>query len=55
MTELTVVDKLSIRRGASLWFSKIRWLRLLGPLSPGVRMSGEFAAGPRIPPAGGVR
>jgi hypothetical protein len=44
MTGVSVADRLSIRPGASLWFSPIEWLRLLGPLPPGVRMTGEFAA-----------
>ena len=44
MTETTVAGRLSIRPGASVWFSPIEWLRLLGPLPPGVRMTGEFAA-----------
>jgi hypothetical protein len=43
MTENTVAGRLAIRPGASLWFSPIEWLRLLGPLPPGVRMTGEFA------------
>ena len=44
MTENTVAARLAIHPGASLWFSPIEWLRLLGPLPPGVRMTGEFAA-----------
>ena len=43
MTENTVAGRLAIHPGASLWFSPIEWLRLLGPLPPGVRMTGEFA------------
>ncbi len=44
MREPTVADRLGIRPGVSLWFSPIEWLRLLGPLPTGVRMTGEFAA-----------
>jgi hypothetical protein len=44
MTEMTGAERLSIRPGVSLWFSPIEWLRLLGPLPPGVRMTGDFAA-----------
>ena len=44
MTEGTVASRLAIHPGATLWFSPIEWLRLLGPLPPGVRMTGEFAA-----------
>ena len=35
--------RLSIRPGASLWFSPVEWLWMLGPLPPGVRIVGEFA------------
>ncbi len=44
MTDNTLAGRLAIHPGASLWFSPIEWLRLLGPLPPGVRMTGEFAA-----------
>ena len=44
MTEMSTAGSLSIRPGASVWFSPIEWLRLLGPLPRGVRMTGEFAA-----------
>jgi hypothetical protein len=44
MREATVADRLGIRPGVTLWFSPIEWLRLLGPLPPGVTMTGEFAA-----------
>jgi len=44
VTEMTVADRLGIRPGVSLWFMPIEWLRVLGPLPPGVRMTGEFAA-----------
>lgn len=40
----SLAEALLIRPGASLWFSPTEWLRILGPLPPGVRMSGEFAA-----------
>ena len=43
MTDDTVAARLGIHPGASLWFSPIEWLRLLGPLPHGVRMTGEFA------------
>jgi len=43
MSEGSVAARLAIRPGASLWFSPIEWLRLLGPLPPGVTMAGEFA------------
>lgn len=35
--------RLSIRPGASLWFSPVEWLWMLGPMPPGVRVVGEFA------------
>lgn len=44
MTGVTGATKLSIRPGTTLWFQPIEWLRLLGPLPPGVRMTGDFAA-----------
>jgi hypothetical protein len=44
MTEMTVAGRLGIAPGARLWFSPIEWLRMLGPLPPGVMMTGEFAA-----------
>lgn len=40
----SLAEALLIRPGASLWFSPVEWLRVLGPLPPGVRMTGEFAA-----------
>ena len=43
MTDATVAARLAIQPGASLWFSPIEWLQLLGPLPPGIRMTGEFA------------
>ena len=43
MREGSVVDQLGIRPGATLWFSPSEWLRLLGPLPPGVTMTGELA------------
>lgn len=39
----TVASRLGIRAGTALWFQPIEWLRVLGPLPPGVRMTGEFA------------
>jgi hypothetical protein len=44
VTEMTSAERLSIRPGVSLWFSPIEWLRVLSPLPPDVRMTGEFAA-----------
>jgi hypothetical protein len=44
MEDRTVTGRLGIHPGTSLWFSPIEWLRLLGPLPAGVRMTGEFAA-----------
>ena len=44
MTENTGAGRLSIRPGTSLWFQPIEWLRVLGALPPGVRMTGDFAA-----------
>ena len=43
MNEGSVAGRLGIRPGISLWFSPIEWLRLLGPLPPGVTMTGEVA------------
>ena len=43
MNEGSAADRLGIRPGTILWFSPIEWLRLLGPLPPGVTMSGEVA------------
>jgi hypothetical protein len=40
----TIAARLSIRPGTALWFSPIKWLHVLGPLPPGVTMTGEFAA-----------
>ena len=39
-----LAETLLIRPGTSLWFSPTEWLRILGPLPPGVRIVGEFAA-----------
>lgn len=39
----TIAARLGITPGTSLWFSPIEWLSMLGPLPPGVRVSGEFA------------
>lgn len=44
MAGRTLAEALLIRPGAALWFSPVEWLRILGPLPPGVRMTGEFAA-----------
>ena len=44
MTGHSLAETLLIRPGASLWFSPNEWLRILGPLPPGVRLTGEFAA-----------
>jgi len=44
MTGTTLAEALLIRPGSRLWFSPTEWLRILGPLPPGVRMTGEFAA-----------
>jgi hypothetical protein len=43
MNESGIARRLDICPGASLWFSPIEWLRLLGPLPPGVTMTGELA------------
>ena len=43
MPETPVAGRLGIRPGSTLWFSPIEWLHLLGPLPPGVRMTGEYA------------
>ena len=43
MPAATVAGRLGIRPGSSLWFSPIEWLHVLGPLPPGVRMTGEYA------------
>ena len=43
MSEDSVAARLGIHAGTSLWFEPIEWLRLLGPLPTGVRMTGEFA------------
>jgi hypothetical protein len=43
MEDTTLAGRLGIHPGTSLWFSPIEWLRVLGPLPPGVRMTGEFA------------
>jgi hypothetical protein len=39
----TVAERLTIRTGTLLWFSPIEWLRILGPLPPGVTMTANFA------------
>ena len=39
----SLAERLLIRSGTALWFSPIEWLHVLGPLPPGVRMTGEFA------------
>lgn len=44
MSGNTLAETLLIRPGTSLFFSPIEWLRILGPLPPGVTISGEFAA-----------
>ena len=44
MAGKSLAETLLIRPGASLWFSPIEWLWILGPLPPGVRMTAEFAA-----------
>ena len=43
MTVDTIAERLGIRPGTTLWFQPVEWLRVLGPLPPGVRMTGEFA------------
>lgn len=43
MPEPTTAARLSITPGARLWFEPIEWLRILGPLPPGVSITGEFA------------
>src|SRR5690349_4218070 len=43
MTVDTIAERLGIRAGTTLWFQPVEWLRVLGPLPPGVRMTGEFA------------
>ena len=44
MAGKSLAATLLIGPGTSLWFSPIEWLWILGPLPPGVRMTGEFAA-----------
>jgi hypothetical protein len=44
MTGTTLAEALLIRPGSRLWFSPTEWLRILGPLPSGVRLTGEFAA-----------
>lgn len=44
MPELTTAGRLSIAPGARLWFSPTEWLWMLGPLPPGVVVTGELAA-----------
>lgn len=41
---MTFAARLAIAPGARLWFSPIEWLSMLGPLPPGVLVTGEFAA-----------
>jgi hypothetical protein len=43
LTEMSTAGRLGIRPGATVWFQPIEWLRLLGPLPPGVRTTGEYA------------
>ena len=54
-----LAERLLIRPGATLWFQPVEWLRLLGPLPPGVRMatgfSGSTVAIEFVSNAGGVR
>ena len=40
----TIAAKLLIQPGSSLWFQPVEWMRVLGPLPPGVRPTGELAA-----------
>lgn len=44
MTGTTMAARLSIAPGARLWFEPNEWLWMLGPLPPGVMVTGEFAA-----------
>ena len=44
MSQMTLAARLSIPPGSRLWFSPIEWLRVLGPLPPGVAVVGDFAA-----------
>jgi hypothetical protein len=44
MPEATTAGRLAIPPGARLWFSPTEWLWMLGPLPPGVVVTGEFAA-----------
>lgn len=44
MTVNSVAGRLLIRPGDSIWFSPVEWLWMLGPLPPGVRVTGELAA-----------
>jgi hypothetical protein len=44
MTGMAPAARLGIPPGARLWFSPMEWLRVLGPLPPGVVVTGEFAA-----------
>jgi hypothetical protein len=39
----THAEVLRIGPGSLLWFSPAEWLHVLGPLPPGVRMTGAFA------------
>jgi hypothetical protein len=43
MTANTLAERLQIRPGASVWFSPVEWLWMLGPLPPGVHATGELA------------
>ena len=43
MTANALVERLLIRPPASVWFSPVEWLWMLGPLPPGVRATGELA------------
>ena len=40
----TIARRLSITPGTRLWFAPTEWLWILGPLPPGVVVTGELAA-----------
>jgi hypothetical protein len=44
MTANNLAERLLIRPGASVWFSPVEWLWMVGPLPPGVRATGELAS-----------
>ena len=44
MNQQTAAGKLLVTPGTSLWFTPVEWLWMIGPLPPGVRTTGEFAA-----------